>query len=252
MQYLKEHWTEAACYIVKKEDNNTPRSIIAKKDGVLKKVIAEKGDIVRDMDDYVKKGDLIVDGQLIFNEKVTGKVRAQGHAYAEVWYITKTEYPYAYYEEKLTIKQNGDKLQLCVNNYIQNTEPKKVAEDDNVKIRIENKLQYYGYEIYSVRITNKTNKDIVMYDSLVGDEIFLETGSENRMPSKINATMVLEPNETRTFEITFQKYFDEQTEDNYINFNKIRIMNNYTGEEQSEEEEINKSDKIYSIGVPLQ
>jgi len=29
-------------------------------------------------------------------------------------------------------------------------------------------------------------------------------------------------------------------------------MNNYTGEEQSEEEEINKSDKIYSIGVPLQ
>jgi len=91
-----------------------------------------------------------------------------------------------------------------------------------------------------------------MYDSLVGDEIFLETGSENIMPSKINATMVLEPNETRTFEITFQKYFDEQTEDNYINFNKIRIMNNYTGEEQSEEEEINKSDKIYSIGVPLQ
>ncbi len=90
--------------IVKKDENNTPRSIIAKKDGVLKKVIAEKGDIVKDMDDYVKKGDLIVDGQLIFNEKVTGKVRAEGHAYAEVWYITKTEYPYAYYEEKTTGK----------------------------------------------------------------------------------------------------------------------------------------------------
>ena len=181
-------------------------------------------------------------GYYIYNIKIIDDIITTG--------LTNQEY--AYYEEKLTIKQNGDKLQLCVNNYIQNTEPKKVAEDDNVKIRIENKLQYYGYEIYSVRITNKTNKDIVMNDSLVGEEIFLETGSENRMPSKINATMVLEPNETRTFEITFQKYFDEQTEDNYINFNKIRIMNNYTGEEQSEEEEINKSDKIYSIGVPLQ
>ena len=79
--------------IVKKEENNTPRNIIAKKDGVLKKVIAEKGDIVKDMNDYVKKGDLIVNGELIFNEKVKGKVKAEGKAFAEVWYVTKTEYP---------------------------------------------------------------------------------------------------------------------------------------------------------------
>lgn len=79
--------------IVKKEKNNTPRNIIAKKDGVLKKVIAEKGDIVKDMNDYVKKGDLIVNGELIFNEKVKGKVKAEGKAFAEVWYVTKTEYP---------------------------------------------------------------------------------------------------------------------------------------------------------------
>ena len=79
--------------IIKKDEDNTPRNIIASKDGVLKKVIAEKGDIVKDMNDYVKKGDLIVNGELIFNNKVTGKVKAEGKAYAEVWYVTKTEYP---------------------------------------------------------------------------------------------------------------------------------------------------------------
>lgn len=90
--------------IVKEDNNNTPRNIIAKKDGVLKKVIAEKGDIVKDMNDYVKKGDLIVNGELIFNEKVKGKVKAEGKAYAEVWYVTKTEYPFATYTETETGK----------------------------------------------------------------------------------------------------------------------------------------------------
>ena len=90
--------------ITKNNDNNTPRNIIAKKSGVLKKVVASKGDIIKDMDDYVNKGDIIVNGELIFNNKVTGKVRSEGKAYAEVWYVTKTEYPFAYYEEKETGK----------------------------------------------------------------------------------------------------------------------------------------------------
>ena len=87
-----------------KTENNTPRNIIAKKPGIIKKVIAEKGDIVKDMDDYVEKGDLIINGELIFNDKVTGKVRAEGHVYAEIWYVTKTEYPFAVAKEKLTGK----------------------------------------------------------------------------------------------------------------------------------------------------
>ena len=88
--------------IVKKDNDNTPRNIIAKKDGVLKKVIAEKGDIVKDMNDYVKKGDLIVNGELIFNDEVKGKVKAEGKAFAEVWYVTKTEYPIFTFKETKT------------------------------------------------------------------------------------------------------------------------------------------------------
>ena len=88
--------------IVTKDDNSTPRNIIAKKDGDLKKVIAEKGDIVKDMNDYVKKGDLIVNGELIFNDEVKGKVRAEGKAFAEVWYVTKTEYPMFTFKEEET------------------------------------------------------------------------------------------------------------------------------------------------------
>ena len=123
--------------IIKKEENDTPRNIIAKKDGVLKKVIAEKGDIVKDMNDYVKKGDLIVNGELIFNEKVTGKVKATGKAYAEVWYVTKTEYPFAAYIETETknkkniyaIKFLNHTFELSLNKF----KTKKIKEEDIVK-----------------------------------------------------------------------------------------------------------------------
>lgn len=123
--------------IVKEEESNTPRNIIAAKDGVLKKVIAEKGDIVKDMNDYVKKGDMIVNGELIFNEKVTGKVRAEGKAYAEVWYVTKTEYPFATYTETETGKTKDIYVIKFLNHTFEFTlhkfKTKKIEEEDIVK-----------------------------------------------------------------------------------------------------------------------
>lgn len=91
--------------IPSKSEDNKPRHIVAKKDAVLKKVVASEGDIVRDSDDYVKKGDIIVTGEVMLNENVMGKVKAEGKAYGEVWYVIKTEYPFVYFEEKETGKK---------------------------------------------------------------------------------------------------------------------------------------------------
>lgn len=123
--------------IVKEDENNTPRNIVAGKDGVLKKVIAEKGDIVKDMNNYVKKGDMIINGELIFNEKVTGKVKAEGKAYAEVWYVTKTEYPFATYTETETGKTKEVYAIKFLNHTFEFTlhkfKTKKIEEEDIVK-----------------------------------------------------------------------------------------------------------------------
>ena len=88
--------------IVKTDESNSSRNIVAKKDAVIKKVIANKGVIERDTNDYVKKGDVIVNGDVILNEKSKGKVRASGKVYGEVWYVVKTSYPFVYNEEKFT------------------------------------------------------------------------------------------------------------------------------------------------------
>ncbi len=123
--------------IPKKDTNNTPRNIVAKKDGVLKKVIAEKGDIVKDMNDYVKKGDLIINGELIFQDKVKGKVKAEGKAFAEVWYVTKTTYPIFTQKEEKTGKTKeiyafkflNHTLELTLNKF----KTKQIEEKDILK-----------------------------------------------------------------------------------------------------------------------
>ena len=131
--------------IVKKDNDNTPRNIIAKKDGVLKKVIAEKGDIVKDMNDYVKKGDLIVNGELVFNDEVKGKVKAEGKAFAEVWYVTKTEYPIFTFKETKTkntknvyaIKFLNHTLELTFNKFkTKQIEEKEILKHNLIPFKI--------------------------------------------------------------------------------------------------------------------
>ncbi len=149
--------------IPNKEEDNTPRNIIAAKDGVLKKVIAEKGDIVKDMNDYVKKGDLIVNGELIFNEKVTGKVKATGKAYAEVWYVTKTEYPFATYTETKTgktkeiyaIKFLNHSLELTLNKF----KTKIIKEKDVVK-----------HPLIPLKIVKQKQEETIVIDQILTKE----------------------------------------------------------------------------------
>ena len=164
-----------------------------------------------------------------------------------------TNQSYAYYEEKFAVKEENGKIKLNVNDYMGFNDLKKVAEDDYLKIRVENKEEFYSFEIYSVKITNKTDKKIVLYDGIVGNELSLISGQDERNPINVKDTITLEPGETRTFEITFNKYYDESTKASEIAFNKIRIMTEqYTGTEETEEEELSKAERTYSITIPIQ
>ena len=164
-----------------------------------------------------------------------------------------TNQSYAYYEEKFAVKEEDGKIKLNVNDYMGFNDLKKVAEDDYLKIRVENKEEFYSFEIYSVKITNKTDKKIVLYDGIVGNELSLISGQDERNPINVKDTITLEPRETRTFEITFNKYYDESTKASEIAFNKIRIMTEqYTGTEETEEEELSKAERTYSITIPIQ
>jgi len=97
-------------YIVKVEERKiidikkdyTKQNIIATKSAIIKKVFAKNGVILRNTDDYVKEGDVVISGEITLNETVKSQIKAEGEIFGEVWYNIKVEYPYIYSEKKVT------------------------------------------------------------------------------------------------------------------------------------------------------
>lgn len=84
------------------EENNTPRNIIAKKDGFITDININKGNILVSKGSYVKKGDILVSGIIMNKDTIKGKVHSEGTILAETWYTVTVELPYHYSEKKYT------------------------------------------------------------------------------------------------------------------------------------------------------
>lgn len=84
--------------INKKQEDNEPRHIVAKKSGIITKIEASNGVIMKKKNDYVSQGEIIISGDIIKDETVKGQVHAKGIVYAETWYKVKVEYPLSYKE----------------------------------------------------------------------------------------------------------------------------------------------------------
>ena len=167
--------------IIKKQESNKPQNIVAKKDAVIKKVLAEKGDIVKDHDQYVKKGETIISGDVMLNENVMGRVKAKGKVYGEVWYVVKTSYPFVYYEEKETgkkqdiykIKFINHNFEITLNKFKHkktsekiifqsNLLPLKLVKDSQKEIKIKNQILTFDEALIKAQKTaiSKMNKSL--------------------------------------------------------------------------------------------
>ena len=108
----KIEWLEieeqGTSYIIRVEPRIIPnnevsyekQNVVAGKSAVIKKIIAKSGEVVKELNTYVNKGDIIISGNICLNEEVKDIVKADGIVYGEVWYNVKVEYPYIYSEIK--------------------------------------------------------------------------------------------------------------------------------------------------------
>lgn len=88
--------------IITKVEENIPQDIIATKNAVIIKIEAERGTIVKKINDYVKKGDKIISGKITSGDKLMNIVKAEGRILGEVWYNIRVELPLIRREEKAT------------------------------------------------------------------------------------------------------------------------------------------------------
>ena len=101
-----------------KENIENNCNIVAKKSGIIMKINAEKGEVAVKVNDYVKKGDILISGVIHKGEDVKGIISAKGDVYAEVWYKVKAVTPISYKESKKTgNKSNTLNITIFNNNF---------------------------------------------------------------------------------------------------------------------------------------
>ena len=139
---------------------NMYHDIVAAKDGYIRRIHSRNGQILKNIDDYVKKDEIIISGNIFKNDKVIGKTNATGEVYADVWYTVKVSDD-LYYKD-LTPKKTGKiKLSYLVNGkeyeffhfpWKVNTTYKKVFFSNNnfsLSLKRDNEY-YYKNEKYNV------------------------------------------------------------------------------------------------------
>lgn len=83
-----------------KKEIDQNQNVIAKKDARIIEIKATSGQILKEVNNYVKKGDVVISGNIYDNETIKTTVPADGVVYGEVWYDVSVTYPFAYAEEK--------------------------------------------------------------------------------------------------------------------------------------------------------
>lgn len=111
---MKIEWIEinrsGTKYIVRVEERKIDKGkekfeyqdIVSSKSGIITKVLAESGEIIKNTNDYIKGGEVVISGNITLPDGSSVLSRASGKVYAEVWYLVDVSYPYIYREEILT------------------------------------------------------------------------------------------------------------------------------------------------------
>ena len=123
----------------KEEHNNC--DIVSTKDGMITKIITNKGVELVEKNELVKKGDILISGSILFNDEVKNTVCSEGVVYAKTWYTISIKTT-KYYENKSYTEKK--RYNISINN-------KKIFKE-----------KYKDYEINNKKTINilKTNVNI--------------------------------------------------------------------------------------------
>ena len=113
------------------------------------------------------------------------------------------------------------------------------------------KIVEYEVERYNIRFKNKSNYTIVVSDNYENNEVILKLSEEVRKREE-TSNIVLKPGEEFNTEATFSKYSDDGDDSQSIMFSSVRIMENYSGIENVDEETIkNEIDNAIKMSMEV-
>lgn len=181
--------------INKKEDSDKIYDIVASKNAVIKTIVANSGEKVKNINTYVKKGETIISSQIMLPNNTTIEKSASGTITGEVWYTIRVEYPYIYNE----ILYTGNKKKVLVFNFLN----KRISFFD-----------FHKYKTFERNIKYIFNNNFIPFSLTYEDEY--ETKIINDIYTKETASK-------KAIEIAKEKLLDKYS--TIIDINDIKIIN---------------------------
>lgn len=183
----------------------------------------------------------IVDNKYIYNIRILDDILANG-----------TTDGYYYYEEKFIMIEDDGKVKLSIGEFVESKDLGLLAEEENMAIEISNVSIDYDTIEYTIRITNKTDKYIVIADNTQSNEITLDLGDQTRVPNDMEAMyFFIRPNSVKTQTIAFNKFYDDGMTPQKLTFGVIRILNDYDPYEGTTQEELDNAVRLYGLQIKL-
>ncbi len=131
-------------------------NVVATKEGIVTNIFSDKGDILVNVNDIVRKGDILITGNLIVNEETKNYTCASGKVMAKVWYTTNISLKREYLKKEYTGKKRINfyiNHKVLRNNKYSKFDKKYIINNKYIKVykEIEYKEKKYKYnELNSV------------------------------------------------------------------------------------------------------
>lgn len=150
--------------------------------------------------------------------------------------------------EKFIMRYDENKNLVCsVGNYMDNQSLNYMISNDYLRIEVTEAIEKYNFIMYKINFVNRTNHTIVVQDNLSGDwEIGMAIGNEIRHTVD-DTKIILSPGSSKTAILSFEKFYDSSNEPTGLVFNAIRVMDNYTGNPETAEAEIENAIDKFSM-----
>lgn len=131
-------------------------------------------------------------------------------------------------KEKICLRKVNDRFTISNQGYVGNKKFNIEKEDENLKFTLESKDISYKNEGYNFLIKNKTDKYIVIADNSYETEVELNLGDQKRTATNLQQTnVIIAPNSTVRVTFIFSKYADDGKNPSEVNFNDVRLFENY-------------------------
>lgn len=138
-------------------------NVVATKEGIVTNIFSDKGDILVNVNDIVRKDDILITGNLIVNEETKNYTCASGRVMAKVWYTTNISLKRDYLKKDYTGKKRINfyiNHKVLRNNKYSKFDKKYIINNKYIKVYKELEYKEKKYKYNELDSVNKALLEI--------------------------------------------------------------------------------------------